>query len=256
MTTEIITELDSLISLLESRLPANVQRSENQKQQREFERALRRYFRQLDDVFPYDQIDQIYYKNVRESVGQDSSDLLDTVLMTLRTDLVYRMNGYVAAIYISGTAQMTEWAGLPYEGPAMQQAIDYASAHCAKLVTQMDEETKSRLAKIISDGIKDKRGIEGLKRDIRKEFTDMSHYRARMISRTETNDSLSQAFMDRGKELGITGKEIVGGDPCEMCQANIAEGIVPLNHVFGSGHERPPFHPNCVCALAPAMIRE
>ena len=100
--------------------------------------------------------------------AKDIDDILDPLLSTFNADLNYRLNGYVATAYISGFAQMTEYAGLVYEGPPIQQAIDYASEHCAKLVTQMDEETKKRLAKVTSDGIAEKRGVPGLARDVRK----------------------------------------------------------------------------------------
>jgi hypothetical protein len=76
-----------------------------------------------------------------------------------------------------------------------------------------------------------------------------------MIARTETCDALEKAFMDRAEEMGIEGKEwVTGGEPCEICEENESEGVVPINHVFSSGHERPPAHPNCACALAPARL--
>jgi len=74
-----------------------------------------------------------------------------------------------------------------------------------------------------------------------------------MIARTESADALEQAFMDRAGDMGINGKEWVTFDPCEICEANEAEGVVPLDHVFSSGDLRPPAHPNCRCALAPVM---
>ena len=109
---------------------------------------------------------------------------------------------------------------------------------------------------VIENGIKEKRGIPGLARDIRKQFEDMSRSRAEMIARTETADTLEQAFVDRSKAMGVTGKQWVTHDPCEICEANEAEGVVPIDHVFSSGHERPPAHPNCRCALAPVMMEE
>jgi hypothetical protein len=75
-----------------------------------------------------------------------------------------------------------------------------------------------------------------------------------MIARTETADALEQAFMDRSKAMGVTGKEWITHDPCPICEENGAEGVVPIDHIFSSGDERPPAHPNCRCALAPVMI--
>jgi len=56
--------------------------------------------------------------------------------------------------------------------------------------------------------------------------------------------------------MGVTGKEWVATDPCPICEENEVEGVVPIDHIFSSGDARPPAHPNCRCALAPAMLKE
>jgi len=195
------------------------------------------------------------------TIETELDDSLDPILRAFAIQLRTKLAGHLTTIYLSGAAEMLEWGktkgGRPiyFEGPPMQDAIRYAERHCAKMVTQMDDETKKRLAKVVSDAIKNKRGIPGLRADLRKEFTDMTTRRADMIARTETADALGQAFMDRAEAMGVTGKEwIVTGGCCDICGGNAAEGIVPLKHIFSSGHEREPAHPNCRCALGPAMI--
>jgi len=194
------------------------------------------------------------------TLGEDIEDILDPILRTFSGSLNYKLNGYAVTAYLQGSAQMVEWGktlgGKPiyFEGPPIQQAVSYAEKHCAKLVTRMDDETKTRLAKIISDGIENKRGIPGLARDIKAEFADMTRNRSVMIARTETNDALSSGSLERMQDMGIDGKEWVTFDPCEICEANEAEGVVSIDHVFSSGHVRPPAHPRCRCALAPARL--
>jgi len=190
-------------------------------------------------------------------------DILDPILWTFRDRLTATIAGHAASVYLRGAAEMTSWGrtklrNLPklFEGPPMQDAINYANQRAAQLVTKMDEETKDRLRKVIGDAIKEKRGIDGLARDIRAEFDNMTTFRSQMIARTETADSLEQAFMDRSKAMGVTGKEWVVSDPCEICQANADEGVVPIDHIFSSGDDAPPAHPNCRCALAPSMLEE
>ncbi len=185
--------------------------------------------------------------------------LISPILRALRAKLLMDVTGHAVLAYIRGYAQMTQWAGLPYEGPPIQRAIDYARGHCAKLVTGMDDETKTRLADIISKGIENKRGIPGLSRDIRAEFTDMTKHRSDLIATTETNDALEQAFMDRAKELGIEGKEWMTAEDeqvCDICGGAADEGIVPLDHVYEFGSPKPPAHPGCRCALAPARLEK
>lgn len=192
---------------------------------------------------------------------KEAGDILDPILATFRARLQAMVGAHAVTAYLRGSAQMIEYGRtiltdrpVFFEGPPMQQAIAYANKHCAQLVTNMDIETKDRLAKVIGDAIQNKRGVDGLGRDIRAEFEDMSRARSQVIARTETCDALEQSFMDRSKAIGITGKEWITHDPCPICAANEAEGIVPLSHVFSSGHDRPPVHPNCVCALAPVML--
>ncbi len=196
-------------------------------------------------------------------LSEDLDTFLAPLLLAFRSKLRTVIEGHLARIYIQGDAQLVTWGmtkggfAIQYEGPPISQAIEYARKHGAQMITKMDDETKSRIAQIISDGIKNKRGVEGLARDIRKEFTDMSRTRAKLISQTETTDALEDAFMTRAKIMGIDGKEwIVTGDnkTCEDCLGNAAEGVVPLDHIFSSGHLRPPVHPGDRCALAPARL--
>ena len=191
------------------------------------------------------------------------TDLLDPIIDAFSSSLTANVAGHTTEGYLAGSAQMIAWGRrtlppftLPFEGPPMEQAIRYANRHAATAVRGINEETRRRLAQVIGDGIKNKRGIPGLTADIRKTFTDMKANRAPVIARTESADALEQAFMDRSKDMGVTGKRWVTFNPCEICEANEAEGDVPIDHTFSSGDERPPAHPNCRCALAPVMLED
>lgn len=195
-------------------------------------------------------------------LNKDIENALDPMLATFHDSLVQEVSGQLTETYISGQAEMVTYGktklGIPiaYEGPPSKVAVDWAKTQGAKLVTQMDEETKRRLAKVVSDGILKKRGIPGIERDLRATFGDMRKFRSTMIARTETANALSQASLDSMKDMGIEGKEVVGNDPCEICQANIADGVIPVNQAFSSGDMAPPFHPNCECALAPGILKK
>ena len=196
---------------------------------------------------------------------KEIDDILDPILMTFRDRLSATLQGHSAMAYLRGSAEMTSWGrtklrDLPilFEQAPMQQAIDYANKRAAQLVTRMDEETKSRLAKVIGDAIENKRGIPGLARDIRREFDDMSRYRAQMIARNETATALESAFYERGKSMGVTGKEwvTVGDDKVsDICLQNEAAGVIPFDQPFPSGHLTPPGHVQCRCACIPSMLK-
>ncbi|MBT9139061.1 MAG: hypothetical protein DDT31_01641 [Syntrophomonadaceae bacterium] len=125
------------------------------------------------------------------------------------------------------------------------------------MVTKIDEVTRERLREVITNGIKNKRGIPGLARDIRKEFSDMSKYRSQLIAKTETAEALGKAFEDRSRAMGVTGKEWIDsgdGKVSDGCLANAAARVIPIDEPFPSGDMRHPRFPGCRCAVIPVMI--
>lgn len=57
-------ELNSLISLLESRIPANPQSPANARRADRLERKLKGYFKALEQAFPYDAVEVLYNRHV------------------------------------------------------------------------------------------------------------------------------------------------------------------------------------------------
>ena len=191
------------------------------------------------------------------SLDTEIDDILDPLITAFSGELQIDLEGELVTVYISGDLQVVNWAGVPYEGPPSQVAVDFAQNRSATLVKGLDAETRERLRTTISNGIKNKRGVEGLARDIRKTFDSMTRARSQMIARTETANALGEAFLDRGDKLGITGKEwITAGDERVSleCQDNEGQGAIPIDQSFTSGPTHPPQHPNCRCALAPVML--
>ncbi len=202
---------------------------------------------------------------MKESLGSETDEFLDPLLASFDKKLKADIAGHLTNIRVAGNAEMITWgktnAGIPiaFEGPPLQEAVDWAKTRSAKLVTQMNVESKRRIGKTISDGIRNKRGVAGIGRDIRKTFDNMSVYRGQLIARTETANALSQASLDRMKDMGIEGKEwITAGDNrvSPECMGNQGEGVIPRNQTFGGGTMAPPQHPACRCALAPALLKK
>ena len=259
-----IAELDNLIQILEAQIPANPNSAKNVRLRRKLEKELVKYFKSLENAFPFGKLDRIYNRYVKESLGSDTGNIVDPILSTLRTTLFEKLNNQLLAVWVSGTAEMVSWgqtkAGIPiaYEGPPIQGAIDWAKKHSATLVKGIDEETKKRLAYTIKQGIETKRGIPGLARDIRSTFTDMSKHRSELIARTETANALSQASLETMEDMGIDGKEwVTAGDDkvSDECLGNEAEGVIPVGQAFSGGVMAPPQHPDCRCTLSPARLR-
>ncbi len=195
------------------------------------------------------------------TVHDEVRAILDPILGVVQESIETTWEGHLVRMYIRGSAQMVAWGvtqgGLPivFEGPPIVEAVDYASTRGGQLITKLNEETINRIANTVSQAIQNKRGIDGMARDIRRVMEDMSTKRARMIARTESNDALSQAFLDRGKELGVPASSWIPRAPLDKdCLDNADAGKVKLGERFPSGHTRPPAHPNCECALAPERI--
>jgi len=257
--------VEDIIRLLEADIPANPNSQKNVRQRNRLETDIAKYFRALEQAFPYDKLAAMYSRYVKESIGSETRGFLDPLLATFDDTLTTTVNGHLSETYLSGQAEMITYGktkmGIPiaYEGPPISAAVDWAKERGAWLVTNMNAETKKRLAHTISQGIQNKRGIPGLSRDIRTTFADMSKYRSELIARTETANALSQASLDSMADMGIEGKQwITAGDSdvSEECLGNEAEGIVPVNHVFSGGVAAPPQHPDCRCSLAPARLRK
>jgi len=219
----------------------------------------------MGKAFPYSRLDSIYNKNVKESLGSETSGMLNPLLAAFYADFEAELAGEIAEIYITGQAEMISYGqtklGIPiaYEGPPQKAAIDWAQKHAATMVTKMNEETKRRLAGLVSSGIDNKKGIPGLAKDIRGSFDNMSKYRSELIARTETANALSQASLDSMEDMGIEGKEwVTAGDDrvSDECQGNEAQGVIPVNQAFSGGVMAPPQHPDCRCVIAPARLKK
>ncbi len=62
----VVSELGSIIALLEAQIPANQASPKNQKLKRSLERDLAKYFKALDTAFPYSKLAAIYNRYVEK----------------------------------------------------------------------------------------------------------------------------------------------------------------------------------------------
>jgi len=259
----VVSEIDSIITILENAIPANPNSLKNREKRRRLQRDIAKLFNNMEKAFPYQKLSAIYNRYVKESLGSDTDDILNPLIKAFGSGELTMVEGHLTGFYVDATAEMVSWGktkgGVPitYEGPPLSQAVDWAEKRGAWLVKGMDEETKKRLAHTISQGIETKRGVPGLARDIRSTFADMSKHRSELIARTETANALSQASLDTMEDMGIDGKEwITAGDDrvSEECEGNENEGVIPVGQTFSGGVMAPPQHPDCRCVIAPSRL--
>lgn len=141
-------------------------------------------------------------------------------------------------------------AGIELPGPVAREAADFAAQTSARLVTGINQQTQERMAQLVARGIRDKLGVEGTGRIIRRELLEMSVRRSNLIATTEINDAMSEAMLRQMQRRGATGKgTVLSIRPCPICINNHRAGSIPVDQAFPSGHQRPPFHPDCACTL-------
>jgi len=267
MTTLLVQELGKTIDTIHSKLPWSMLNPKNAKLAANLQGELGKYFYGLAVAFPYERLADIYKQHVKEAlpapptVNPGDWDWLNNLLRWNRGQLLSLLSTNLSNTYISGSMSIMSYGttklGWPnqFEGPPWSAAVKWAEEYSAQLVTGMDEETRRQLAQVISDGIENKRGVEGIARDIRSQFEDMSKSRSMTIADTESNRALSKAAMDKMHDYGVDGKQwLPHATACDICHANGDQGVIPIDQEFESGDMEPPNHPNCYCALSPAML--
>jgi SPP1 gp7 family putative phage head morphogenesis protein len=80
--------------------------------------------------------------------------------------------------------------------------------------------------------------------------------RAMVIARTETIRASNQGSLASYTAAGVTEKEWTTAEDdrvSEDCEANGAQGPIPIGEDFDSGDDVPPAHPNCRCTIVPVV---
>ena len=131
----------------------------------------------------------------------------------------------------------------------------------ADLVQRVDTGTKFYITQKILAGVE--RGISSpdiardiLINDVRRGIIETFRGRALSIVNTEINWAESKGTLNQHAAVGLTTKRWVAipGIACDICQANMDEGVVPADFiyedVFDSGCTGPPAHPTvCHCYI-------
>lgn len=73
---------------------------------------------------------------------------------------------------------------------------------------------------------------------------------AERLARTETLHSHNQAALNRYTEHGVQEVDILGHNPCSICEPFVTGGPYPIDNLPRGG---PPFHPNCLGSVAPVV---
>lgn len=143
--------------------------------------------------------------------------------------------------------------GIDQLGQTGQSAADYAAQSAGDLITGLEQTTIDDIASAIVSGIEDRLGVPDTASLIQDVVDGMSSFRANLIAATEMADAFGEAMLNKINDLGFEYKRIVlSDDACPICQENADADPLPVDDIYPSGDDRPPFHPNCRCAIVAA----
>lgn len=113
---------------------------------------------------------------------------------------------------------------------------------------------KNTVRELIVQAVDEGWGAMVLADRLREKVEGMAPWKAELIARSELVDGYNH-----GAHLGYIQSGVVdekkwltsGFDQCDTCLENEAQGAIPLNDVFKSGHMSPKAHGNCRCTEVP-----
>lgn len=170
-------------------------------------------------------------------------------------------------------------------GATRAEVLDAVQEHAARLVTRMTKDMQKQLAEKVAEGLEkqlgpertarlirdglgldsnrekslakyrrelEARGVTGdrLEKLVEKEKQALIKDRARTIASHEMGRAMETAEYERAKANGATHKVWLSrGIFDDVCLQNEAQGPIPIEDKFASGHTQTPAHVNCKCTM-------
>lgn len=139
-----------------------------------------------------------------------------------------------------------------------ENAVAWAKDHAGSLITkdgnggELADATRNMIRMTLEGAIKNKATDAELAKILR-ECHAFSEPRAELIARTEVKNALGRGALEGAKAVGMKSKRwLVSNDEntCGPCNANAAQGWIPIDKPFVSGAMAPGQHPRCQCDTA------
>lgn len=160
---------------------------------------------------------------------------------------------YYKYVYETGGQYFLDAYNIPHAFDLTNEKILFGLEGRADLIIKsVDDTTKEWLANQIDKTRAGEFTFQESTDIIMEKIPGMSENRSMTIVRTETNNMVNKGENETARNNGATHKAwmTVGDDRVsDMDAMNEGEGIVGIDHIFSSGDEIPPSHPNCRCTL-------
>lgn len=154
-------------------------------------------------------------------------------------------------LYRQAGETRTKAIGLPFDERDMRKGLD-STMH---MIQGIPESQRGALRRMMEIALREGEGQFGFAKMIRREWREYSARKAEQIAVTEWNRAASVATREGYLRMGVERMQwYTAGDDrvCPICEANSAEGAIPITEQFYSGDFTPPAHPACRCNVSAA----
>lgn len=141
------------------------------------------------------------------------------------------------------------------------RAVAFLRDYGAKLVKGINETTRTYIKTVVTEGVEQGWSYNKTAKAISDRYEEFRvgmpqkhiQSRAHLIAVTESGNAYERGNAIVAEDLQDAGLEmekswlVAGGDICDDCLGNEAEGWIPIDQAFGSGDMEPLAHPACRC---------
>lgn len=177
------------------------------------------------------------------TANQTVADFVDPIVTAVEASLQAAVDATIADLKVDTSFDLKN-----------PRAVKYIKSRGAENVKGINETTKDQLRTLIGNAVEDSKSYTEITALIRQKFADFALYRARLIAVTEVgngyeagNRMLIDDLIDGGLEMEKSWLTVGDENVDQECADNEAQGWIPVDQAFGSGHDQPLAHPNCRC---------
>lgn len=234
--------------------------------ERRLEAAMMRAFALQERAFlrRFAKVKPLFAESLREALADtDWGPQFDDAAKATASDFINPIEVAVTeALAAGGEATLADLMVGGSFNLANPRAVAYLRDYGANLVAGIDDTTRQYIKTIITDGIDQGWSYNQMAKAISDRYAEFrigrpqAHIesRAHMIAVTESGNAYCRGNAIVAEDLASAGLDmekhwiVTGGEICEICLGNEAQGWIPIDQAWSGGVMEPLQHPSCRCA--------